>query len=120
MRDGRKNKEFFMRKSNAKKRIVVFAFIVLMAMNFVFATGTDDFGFGEYLGKIQSFLTAIGAALILIALGTWAAKAIITKDISPKDWKAIAIVAGAGILLIVAPSVIKGIFGSELGAVPEA
>lgn len=93
-------------KTNGMKRVVSFVLICLMAVNMVFAAG-DDLGIGEYLGKIRSFFLAIGGGLLVISLGIWAIKTFITRDISPKDWKAIGVMAVGGVVLILAPTIIS-------------
>lgn len=99
------------------KRFTAFVFIAMMAMTALFASaGGDDFGFNEYLQKIPTFFTAIGGICLVISLGTWAIKAIVTKNITPEDKKAIIVMAVGGILLLVAGNVVSGLFG-ELGGV---
>lgn len=94
------------------KRMLTIALLLVVCSAMLFAA--DDFGFNEYLGKVKSFFTAIGGALLLISVSIWAIKAIIVKNIGPNDWKAIAMVGVGGVLLIVAPTVISTVF-SGLG-----
>lgn len=98
--------------SKGMKRFLAVAEICLFTSVMLFAA--DDFGFNEYLGQIKSFLIAIGGALLLISVSIWAIKAIIVKNVSPNDWKAIAFVGIGGVLLIVAPTVVTSLF-SGLG-----
>lgn len=97
-----------------KKRFFLILIMIALATS-LFAAG-DDFGFNEYIGKVKTFLTAIGGGLLLVSLGTWAIKAIITKNISPEDKKAIIVMAVGGILLIVGSTIVSTVF-SGLGTI---
>lgn len=97
------------------KRLTVFLFVMMTAMAALFAAG-DDFGFNEYLQKIPPFFNAIGGICLVISIGTWAIKAIVSKNITPEDKKAMIVMAVGGILLLVAGNVVSGLFG-ELGGV---
>lgn len=99
------------------RKAIAFVFMSLMAMNFVFAA-SEDFGFNEYFAKIRTFLVAIGGVLLVVSICLWAIKAIVKRDIEPKDWKAIGIMFIGGILLILAPTIIGSIFdGLDTSAV---
>ena len=75
----------------------------------------NDLGITSYLNTIRSLLMAIGAGLLVLSLGTWAVKAIIKKNVSPEDWKAIGVMAMGGVALIIAPSLVDAVFGTSLG-----
>lgn len=96
-------------KRNSRMVALTSAMIVLSSTP-LFAA--DDFGFNEYFGKVKSFLIAIGGALLVISLGWWAIKAIVSKNITPEDKKGIIIMALGGILLIVGPTIVSTVFSS--------
>lgn len=77
---------------------------------------SDNLGITSYLDSIRSILMAIGAGLLVLSLGTWAVKAIIKKNVTPEDWKAIGVMAMGGVVLIIAPTLVETIFGSKLGS----
>ncbi len=99
-----------MKKNN--KRIVSITSMLVLVSTALFAA--DDYGFNEYMGKVKSFLMAIGGALLLVSLCMWAIKAVWTKNITPEDKKSITIMAIGGIILIIGPTIVSSVF-STLG-----
>lgn len=99
-----------MKNRKLSRHIVMSAALMLLSSAQLFAA--DDFGFNEYFGKVKAFLMAIGGALLIVSLGTWAIKAITSKDIRPEDKKGLIIMGVGGILLIVGPTIVSTVFSS--------
>lgn len=95
-----------------RKKLIVSSAMMLISLSSLFAA--DDFGFNEYLGKIKSFLMAIGGGLLVISLALWAIKGLIKRNLQPEDWKSIGIMGLCGVLLIIGPQIITSVF-SGLG-----
>ena len=101
--------------SPTSKRFLAMTAAVAISMSRMVFAAADDLGITGYLNSIRSILMAIGAGLLVLSLGTWAVKAIIKKNVTPEDWKAIGVMAMGGVVLIIAPSLVDAIFGSSLG-----
>ena len=95
-----------------RKKLIASNAMMLISLSSLFAA--DDFGFYEYLGKIKSFLMAIGGGLLVISLALWAIKGLIKRNLQPEDWKSIGIMGLCGVLLIIGPQIITSVF-SGLG-----
>lgn len=108
-----KEKRFGCRMSRC---LILLVMMLTVASSSLFAA-TGDFGFSEYFQVIIDWMTAIGGILILLSLCIWGVKAIVMRDITPRDWKAIAVIGIGGIILVLGPQIVSGIFGSDLGNV---
>ena len=102
-----------MKKSSSRKLCITVMMMLLITAP-LFAA--DDYGFNEYMGKVKTFLMAIGGALLLVSLSIWAIKAVWTKNITPEDKKAITVMAMGGIILVIGPTIVSSVFGSLGGS----
>lgn len=98
-----------------RKRIVAIAIMLILVSVSVFASG-DDFGFNEYFGKVKTFLTAIGGALLIISGLLFAIKIFVFKNFTPEDKKAVILMLIGGILFVTIPTIVSSLF-STLGGV---
>lgn len=99
-----------MKITEKRKKAIITIFMLIVALSSLFAA--DDFGFNEYLGKVKTFLMAIGGGLLIISLALWAIKGLIARNITPQDWKSIGIMGLCGVLLIIGPQIISSVFSS--------
>lgn len=97
-------------KSNRTKRVFALVLIMALVMSSVFASG-DDFGFNSYMTKIKNWFYAIVGGLLVLSLIVWGGKCAIQRNIGPNDWKALAVICVAAIVIIIGPSLISGFFG---------
>ena len=104
-----------LKKQHYMKRFLSFAIILLITVTPIFAAD-DDFGFNAYTSKVVSWFYAIAAGLIVLSLIIWGMSCVIKHGITPKDWVALAAILGGGIVIILAVTVVSGIFsGGPLG-----
>ena len=101
--------------SPTSKRFLAMTASVATSMSKMVFAAADDLGITGYLNAMRSVVIAIGAGVLVLSLGRLAVKAIIKKNVTPEDWKAIGVMAMGGVVLIIAPSLVDAIFGSSLG-----
>ncbi len=102
-------------KGNKKKYLVFLLFIAMAVSPLLAASNSDDYGINSALGVLKGIIYAIGGACIVVSLSLWALKGIIKKSIEPRDWTAIIVILGCGVLLLVAPTLAQAIVGDGLG-----